>query len=270
MQMRQTLHQRSQGHAAVGFVLVNSRGRLRDLRQEGSAKAILPHSGGSEPEVVFLNTSGGLTSGDRLSYAADLGPGVRVTATTQTAERAYRAGEGAAQLDVRFRVGAGGWLDWLPQETILFEGARLDRRTGIELAEGAGCLMLETVVLGRAAMGETVTRTALNDLRCITRAGRPVFLEPLRLTDAALQAGPAVLDDARALASLVLVDEDAEDRLARVRALPGEPGCAVAASALPGRLVIRVSANEAYPLRRQIARLLCLLRDRPLPRVWQI
>ena len=163
MQMRQTLHQRSQGHAAVGFVLVNSRGRLRDLRQEGSAKAILPHSGGSEPEVVFLNTSGGLTSGDRLSYAADLGPGVRVTATTQTAERAYRAGEGAAQLDVRFRVGAGGWLDWLPQETILFDGGRLARRLEVDLAGDAAFTGLETLVLGRAAMGETVASGAVSD-----------------------------------------------------------------------------------------------------------
>ncbi|XBC65621.1 urease accessory protein UreD [Defluviimonas sp. SAOS-178_SWC] len=269
MELCQVVHQRSHGAAAVGFAQVNGRTRLKDLRQQGSAKAILPNVGGTVPEVVFLNTSGGLASGDTLSYRLDLGPGVRAVATTQTAERAYRAMGAPAEVAADFRVGAGGWLDWLPQETILFNGARLNRRTRIELGAGAGCLLLETVILGRAAMGETVARVALSDLRHITRDGRPVFVEPLRLEDETLRRGAAVLDGARAFASLVLVAEGAEDRLGPLRAAPQEPGVTWAASAFSGKLVARAMAADAFRLRRQIVSLLGALREGPLPRVWQ-
>ncbi|OYX43904.1 MAG: urease accessory protein UreD [Rhodobacterales bacterium 32-67-9] len=268
-EVRQIVHQRSHGAAAAGLVLVDGRARLKELRQEGSAKVLLPHVGGAVPEMVFLNTSGGLASGDRLSYRLDLGPGVRAVATTQTAERAYRATGSPAEVAAEVRVGAGGWLDWLPQETILFDGARLDRRTRIELGEGAGCLLLETVILGRAAMGETVARVALSDLRLISRAGRPVFMERLRLDDATLGRGAAVLGTARAFASVVLVDARAEDRLGAVRAVAGEPGVDWAASAFSGKLVVRAMAADAFHLRRQVMRLLVALRDGPLPRVWQ-
>ena len=118
--------QRSHGAAAVSFDLHAGRMRLRDLAQKGSAKVLLP-PGGAVPEVVFLNTSGGLTGGDRLSYHLDLGAGVRAVATTQTAERAYRSASGLAQVAVSASVGRGGWLDWLPQETILFQASEIGR-----------------------------------------------------------------------------------------------------------------------------------------------
>jgi urease accessory protein len=165
----------------------------------------------------------------------------------------------------------GGWLDWLPQETILFDGARLDRRTRIELGEGAGCLALEAVVLGRAAMGETVGRLAFSDRREIWRGDKPVSVEPLGLSDASLRAGSAGLDGALAFATIVLVDERPGDRLAPLRAVLDEPGVEAAASAFDGKLVLRMRAGEGWPLRRQIVRALAVLRaGRPLPRVWQM
>ncbi len=264
----ETIHQRSRGEALVSLVRKGNAVRLGQLRQQGSAKAILPHVG-DVPEVVFLNTSGGLTGGDRLSYGLEVGASVTAVATTQTAERAYRAGEGTARVAVRHRVGADGWLDWLPQETILFNGAALDRVTEIELAGGAGCLALEAIVLGRKAMGETVQRLALADLRRITRDGRPVHVEPLRLADGALTAGTAVLDGARAFASIVLVAPGAGDRLDAVRRVLDEPGARAAASAWDGKLGVRILAGDGMPLRRQIVRALEVLRQRPLPRVWQ-
>lgn len=245
-------------------------GRLGDLYQQGSAKAILPRVSGA-PEVVFLNTAGGLTGGDRLSYRLDLGAGLRATATTQTAERAYRAGQGRARMDVGFTVGPGGWLDWLPQETILFEGAALVRRTEIRLDPGAkGCLALETLVLGRAAMGETVTRLDLTDDRRVWRGDRLVHADPVRLTDDALRPQAAGLGEARAVASLVLLAQGAEDAVEPLARVLDEPGTRAAASALPGRLVLRALAVDSWPLRRLMARALTLLRPGPLPRVWQM
>ncbi len=262
--------QRSRGEAFASFALSGGRMRLGDLRQAGSAKVILPHVG-AVPEVVFLNTSGGLTGSDRLSYGVTLGDGARVVATTQTAERAYFSNQGAARVDVALRVGAGGWIDWLPQETILFDASHLDRRTWIDLGAGAGCLALEAVVLGRAAMGETVARLAFRDRREIWAGDRPLHIEPLGLDAAALQAGAAVLDGARAFASVVMVAPDAGDMLAPLRAVLDESGVVAAASAYDGRLTLRMMAADGWPLRRQIARALHVMRrGAALPRVWQI
>jgi urease accessory protein len=262
--------QRSRGEASVSFAHVAGVVRLQTMRQQGSAKVILPEVG-ARPEVVFLNTSGGLTGGDALSYGVTLGNGVAATATTQTAERAYRSSGGAAHVSVALDVGAGGFLEWLPQETILFQGSSLDRRTQVTLAKGAGCLLLESFVLGRAAMGETVSRVALRDWREVRQEGKPVMVEPLRLNDASLRTGPAGLNGARAFASLALITPQAADLLGPLRAVLNEAGVTAAASALQGRLMVRLAAPDGWPLRRQIARCLAVLRaGRRLPRVWQL
>lgn len=261
--------QRSRGEAAVRLRLDGQAVRLVDLRQQGSAKAILPRVG-RVPEVVFLNTSGGLTGGDRLSYAVALGDGVTATATTQTAERAYRSSGGVARVDVALEVGAGGWLDWLPQETILFDSSALERRTRIDLGAGAGCLALEAVVLGRHAMGETVRQLVFRDRREIRRAGQLVHLEPLVMETDALAAGQAVLGGARCFASLIAVADGLGDALDPLRRVLDEPGVSAAASAFDGRLVLRVMAQDGWPMRRQLARALSVLRrGAVLPRVWQ-
>ncbi len=259
-------HQRSKGTASVSFAVAGGRCVLRDMRQQGSAKVItLPG-----PEAVFLNTSGGLTGGDRLGYAVQVGAGGRVTATTQTAERVYRSTSGAALIDVSFDVGAGGHLDWLPQETIIFDRAQARRRTVITLGAGASCLMAETIVLGRAAMGETVQTLAFHDWREVRQNDRPLHLEVLALDDARLQARAAGLDGHRAFASVVMIGAGAETALARARASLTDPDVRAAASALPGRLLVRLMAVDGWPLRRQMVRLLAALRPQPLPRVWQI
>ena len=245
---------------------------LADLAQSGSAKAMLPRMTAGLPEIVFLNTSGGLASGDRLSFAVTLREGSRALATTQTAERAYRAEGGAARAEVRLQVGENGWLDWLPQETILFDGARLVRDTQVDLAPGAGCLLLEMIVLGRLAMGERPARLHLRDRRVVRRAGRVIHHDAMALDDATLPrlGGPALLDGARAVATLAMVAPHAPDLLARARSALGEPGVTGAASAPPGRLVIRLLAQDDWPLRRQVNRLLAALRPDPLPRIWQV
>lgn len=261
--------ERSQGAAHVGLRAGPNGARLDRLRQAGSAKAFI-HPGQSGPEVVFLNTSGGLAGGDRLEYRLDLAQGCRATATTQTAERAYRSTGPVARVAISHAVGAGGHLDWLPQETILFDQSALARSTTIDLAGDASCLMLEAVVLGRAAMGEALSRIVFDDHRRILRAGKPVLVEPLRLTTAALAAGPCVLQGARAFATLALVARGAEDALAPVRAALKEPGASGGASGFDGKLIIRLIADDGWPLRQQIRRLLGVLRSGPLPRVWQI
>ena len=146
-------------------------------------------------------------------------------------------------MSVDLEAGAGATLHWLPQETILFEGAALDRRTTVALHGDARLLMVESLVLGRAAMGETVATLDLTDRRTITRDGAPVLIEPLRLTsDILARRSPATLGQARAMATVILAAQGAEDALGPVRAALGEPGTEAAASAWDGRLVVRALA----------------------------
>lgn len=257
--------------AGAASVVIGPAG-LEQLHQRGSAKAILPRVHGAPPEVVFLNTAGGLTGGDRLDYRLEIGAGCAAVGTTQTAERAYASSRGDARLGVHLSAGAGARLDWLPQETILFQDSSLARETRVDLAGDATFLMIETLVLGRAAMGETLTRLTFRDLREVRRDGVPVLVEPLHLGDAALARAPggAILGGARAVATLALVAPGAEDALASVRAMLADQPIQAAASAWDGKLVVRAMAADGWPLRRAMANVLRRLRHGPLPRVWQI
>lgn len=233
---------------------------------------MLPRVHSAAPEVVFLNTAGGLTGGDRMQFSLSLEAGARATATTQTAERAYAAAGGEAELDVDLSLGAGASLDWLPQETILFENSALRRRTTAALAGEARLLMVETVVLGRQAMGERLDNITFSDLRYVTRDGKPELIEPLRLTaeTLALRAAPAGLDHARAFATVALLARGAEDAKTALRGVFDAQDLRVAVSGWNGKCLVRLLARDPAALRRALAAALTTLRQAPLPRVWQI
>ncbi len=273
--------QRARGAASAAFLGTGGSGgraRLSGLAQAGSARAFVPRSHGDRPEVVFLNTSGGLTGGDRLRFGLDLGPGAAVVGATQTAERAYASAGGRARMEVTLTLGPGAALDWLPQETILFQGSALARRTRVSMEGDAALVLAEMVVLGRAAMGETLARVHLRDRREVLRDGRACVIDALHLDDGALDGGqagrhPALWNGARAAASLVLVAPGAEDATPAVRAaLAGVPqGVEAAASGWDGRCLVRMLAPDALPLKRAVAAALAVMRGgRALPRVWQI
>ena len=193
-----------------------------------------------------------------------------MTATTQTAERGYASPGPAAQVKVTAQVGAGGRLNWLPQETLIYEDAHVSRETKVELSGDATCLMVETIVLGRHAMGESPRNARMTDRREVLRDGRLVWAETLRLDANALsQTGqPAVLNGARCFAVIALIAPHAPDLTARIRATLTEPGCRSAASGWDGKLLIRITAADGWPLRCQVVRTLRALTT--LPRVWQM
>lgn len=261
--------QRARGAVRVGFGLRDGKSRLTDLYQAGSAKAMLPRSHAPHPEATLINTAGGLTGGDRFDWRVDLGPGARATLATQTAERVYRSAAGAARVDIALSVGAGAHLDWLGQETILFERSALERRLRLDLAGDATALIVEPLVFGRAAMGETPDWVDLTDRWTITRDGHPLHVEATRIRPpmSALR-GAAALDGGRAVATVVYAGQDAEDRLGPARRLLPPDGVRAAASAWGGRLVVRLLADDAQPLRSALKHFLTGFRGTALPRVW--
>ncbi|MHA3977211.1 urease accessory protein UreD [Halovulum sp. GXIMD14794] len=262
-------HQRARGQVRLGFVARDGYTRLADLFQQGSAKAMLPRAHAAEPQATLINTAGGLTGGDRFSWQVDLGAGARATLATQTAERVYRSASGAARVDVALRVGAGGHLDWLGQETILFEGGALDRRLVLDLEGDASALIVEPLVFGRAAMGEAPEHVTLTDRWSLRRDGRPLHEEATRIRPPMSDLrGVAGLGVMRATATVIYAGLDAEDRLDRARRLLPDIGVHAAASAWGGRLVVRLMAPDAQPLRAALIHFLTGFRGATLPRVW--
>jgi urease accessory protein len=247
------------------------RSRLDGLYQFGSTKVRLPRAAADAPiEAILLNTAGGVTGGDELAYEVAVGAGGTALVTTQAAERIYRRAAGTAVIETALMVGAGGRLDWLPQETILFDRSWLRRRLTADVHQTGRLLAVEAIVLGRAAMGETVRDAACADVWRIRRNGRLVYADAIRLDgDAtAIMAGQATGNGATAFATVLLVAPDALASLAAVRAaLAGAAGEA-GASSWNGMLVARLLAPTGQALRADLFRLIEALRGQPMPRVW--
>lgn len=260
--------QRSRGRIAVGF---GPRGLIR-LRQEGCGRCLFPDPLGGRAQAVVVNTAGGLTGGDRFAIDVSLAQDARLVVTTQAAERIYRSAGGRAELANRVSLAPGAALDWLPQETILFERAAMARRLDVDLGADARFLGLETLVLGRRAMGEDILNADVTDNWRIRRGGRLVHAEALRLRGdiAALSARAPLLGGARALATLVLVAPEAEAMLAAARAALPRDSVRAAASAWDGRLVVRWMAHDLMPLKAAVSRFLATFPGADVPRVWQI
>ncbi|MFP4538229.1 MAG: urease accessory protein UreD [Dichotomicrobium sp.] len=277
--------QRSVGAARVCFKRRGARTVLADAYQSGCCKLRFPapHSGVA-PEAVLLNTAGGLTDGDRIATEARWRAGTRASVTTQAAERIYRSRGAPARIANDIAVEDGAAALWLPQETILFDGARLSRRLTADIAAGGRLLACESTVFGRAAMGETVTHGLLNDAWRVRYAGRLVFADGFRLEGDMrdLLARPAVAGGAAAVATVIYVGDDTEaigDPLREMlSACDSLAGCSVIGPVLVARLL---GANGAALRRDLVAVLQGLLRllnghkdnedmtaAADLPRVW--
>jgi urease accessory protein len=247
---------------------------LSDLRQSGCLKARFPHR--TDPawaDAVMLNIGGGVAAGDRLDITVTLDAGAQLTLAAQAAERFYRALPGAAPSVVRtsLTVAAGASMEWLPQETILFDRAAVDRRLDVALEPGARFLGVESLIFGRMAMGESVKHARLRDLIRLRRDGKLLLHDAIRLDGevTAVLAHRATGNGARAVATLVLADPEAEALCQPLRdALDGLP-VAAGVSAWEGLLLSRIVAADGACLRAAVVAGLAVLRGgRPLPRVW--
>ncbi|MBL8805843.1 MAG: urease accessory protein UreD [Rhodospirillales bacterium] len=232
--------------------------RLKDLEQRDPLKILFPDPlDERQPVAVLVNTGGGIVGGDRLSTGIELGPGAQALVVGQAAEKVYRSWGPPAEVRNRLVLGAGARLEWFPQETILFDRARLDRSLDLRLEAGATFLGGEIVVYGRRARGETLTGGSLRDGWAIRRGDRLVWLDrfvadPL---DDALLDRPALLDGARASAMMVCLADDPAQALEIAR---GQAG--VSCGIVNGVLVARLLDRDVPALRGRYCRLWQALR----------
>jgi len=262
---------RAEGTLVVAFRARCGMTVLDTLHQAGCLKARFPRQAAREwAEVVTLNSSGGIAAGDRLSGRFSVACGASVTITTQAAERFYRArvGENPAAVENRIEIERGAAVEWLPQETIFFDGAAISRSLRVELATGAEFLGVEMLVFGRALMGEVVHQLRLRDRLHITRDGRPLLHDVVRIEGdaAALLSRLGIAAGMGAVATLLYIATDAGARLEALREALQD---AEAGASVDGDLLVaRILAPSGAGLRRAVENALFALRRRPLPRVW--
>ncbi|MDP1525795.1 MAG: urease accessory protein UreD [Rhodocyclaceae bacterium] len=143
-------------------------------------KALYPEG----PELchaIVLHPPAGICGGDQLRIDIEVGADAQALLTTPGAGKWYRSSGQAAEQRVNIKVGAGGTAEWLPQESIVFDGAEARMRTVVDLAEGARYLGVETLCFGRRASGETFARGSLHLASDIRLAGQPVWHERGRI-----------------------------------------------------------------------------------------
>ena len=263
-------HVRARGELRAEFAVSAGRTSLMRLYEAGGLRLRCPVVDGG-CEAVSINTGGGMAGGDTARLAYALGPQARVTMTSQSAEKIYRADAAATRIDMALSLAAAAAAEWLPQPTILFDGARLERRLGIDMAEDASLMLAESVVFGRLAMGEEMREGRFTDRWRVRRGGRLVLAENVRLDGAvsAMLDRPALGQGARAIASFLVIAPDAEARLDCARALLANAAFPHGVSAWNKMLLARLAAPSPEALRAAILRLLSGLRGRAAPRVWQ-
>jgi urease accessory protein len=260
---------RAAGAVRVRFNAAPRGTEAAELSETGGFRVRFPKVGTCE--AVIINTGGGMTGGDRLAVDLALDPGADATVTSQSAEKVYRSDGPMARVAVKATLSERASLAWLPQETILFSGARLARTLDVAMPEDASVTMAESIIFGRVAMGETMGEGALSDRWRVRRGGRLLFAENLDLSGpiAGLLARPAIGGGARAVATVLHVSPGASALLEPVREALGSVGVDAGASAWNGMLVVRLADTDPARLRAALARALRPLRPGPLPRVWQ-
>src|SRR5580704_9121947 len=172
---------RARGAVAFDVRSVDGVTRRGTLHESGSLRVRFPSPEGEGLSAVFVNTAGGVAGGDRFDIEIAAGEGARLTLTTAAAEKVYRATAQPAELNIALKVADGAHLSWLPQETILFDRAKMSRHIEIDLAGNASLLLCEIAVFGRAAMGERMQQGAFVDRWRMRRDGKLVFAETVRL-----------------------------------------------------------------------------------------
>lgn len=264
---------RAVGEVRLSTKLRDRRTELDTLRQAGSLKCLFPRLDAAcvGLDAVLVNTAGGVTGGDQFSLDAHASAGTQLTLTTQACERAYKAQpDQAGHVRTTLRVGPAARLNWLPQETILFQGSAMDRSLKAELSSDASLLMVEPLVFGRAGMGEVLSNAQFADRIEIRRDGQPLYLDALQLNGdvSAHMARAEIGGGAGAMASAVFVAADAAAHLPHIRdMLPETAGASLLHEDV---LVLRVLAHDSFALRQTLVPVLARLRGGPLPRCWML
>lgn len=273
--------QEVRGLADIRFALRDGVTRLAHLAHHDPLRVLFSKPALNDvAQATLVNMSGGLIAGDMLDIHFAVGADAAAICVASAAEKVYRSTGDMSHIAVDVHAAQNAWAEWLPQETIFFDGARLRRTTRLHLAQGARILAGEFLVLGRIASGETVDRGYLRDAWEVRQDGKLIWADALRMDGnfAAVGNARAGLNGARALATLVYAGAGTREMLDTARELQQSPDAGVLASAscVNGVLVMRWLAKEPQELRAALGEFWAAFRHRvadlpaALPRIWHV
>ena len=251
--------ERAIGTAKIEFKLREHKTVLAELYQKGSAKIRLPRP---EPdkllEAVLINTSGGLTDHDIFSVNAAWQPGTKAVITSQAAERIYKSRSAYANIKTVLNVGEKACAFWLPQETILFNDGKFKRDCKVNIVKHGQLLACESMVFGRAAMGEIVQYGALSENWDIYYDNSLIFADRMKLSgDISTQLNvKTIANGYNAWATILFVSENAQDYQKKIRELSEFEGSLFATSLRKNILVVRVLGQTGAHMRFMLTRIL--------------
>ena len=280
---------RWRGELALGFASRGGGTALVERRHLGPLqvqRAFHPE-GPAVCHVYLLHPPGGLVAGDELDVHVGVASGAHALLTTPASTKVYRSGHGrVARQRQHLRVASGGTLEWLPQDTIVFEGAEVELATRVELTGDAAFLGWEMVCLGRPAAGDRFARGSCRQRFEVYRDGRPLVIERLRVDGGGPLQGAAWGLGGDAVNATVVCSPAGPDQLERARAAlaetaetaetPGSGATAalLAATLVDGALVVRARGPDPATVRARLEHLWAALRPLALgrppcpPRIW--
>jgi len=223
-----------------------------DIFQRSPIRIMFPRvGGGAIEEAVLINTAGGVAGGDRLECAVTALANASIAVTSQAAEKVYRALSEPARIVTKLKACEAGKLAWLPQETIVFNWARLSRGTEIDVSSGAELLALEWLVLGRAAHGEEIVGGHITDSWRIKKDGRLIWADTFRATEEIFRRlhGKALLSDSKAIGTLIYFGPYLDRRLEFLRDIAPSLECHCVATSVAGLIIVRFAAKVSSDLR---------------------
>jgi urease accessory protein len=226
--------------------------RIDEVYEHSPLRIMFPRTGHrAVEEAVIINTGGGVAGGDRLECSVAALPGASIAVTSQAAEKVYRALHDPARVTTRLKARESARLAWLPQETIVFNGARIHRTTEIELFSGAELLALEWLVLGRAAHGEIMVGGGVLDGWRVKKDGRLIWADSFRISDEIFVHlnRKALLSDFNSIATLVYFGPDVDRRLQFLREILSSLGCDCAVTLVSRLIVARFAAKQSSDLK---------------------
>ena len=265
----------------LGFVRQGERTVLRENRHRGPLrvqKALYPE-GDAVCQAILLHPPSGIAGGDHLAISAEVGGGAHAQLTTPGAGKWYRSGGAEASQTIGFTVGEGAMLEWLPQETIVFDGARARMETRVALAADSRYLGWDILCFGRAAAGERFQKGRFDLFFRVDRSNRPIWLERGGFDgNDAMLSSPAGWAGATVCGTLLCafpeLPQQAAALLEACRKVVPTDGANHGVSALPGMLVARYLGDSSEAARLWFAELWAILRPvccgRPAvtPRIW--
>jgi urease accessory protein len=259
---------RAVGRVALSVKSVGGKTRRGEVHEAGSLRVRCPGAPSAELEAVIINTAGGIAGGDCFAIEVIAGQDARLVVTPAAAEKIYRTLGPDSLIDVKLDVAAGATLAWLPQETILFDRARLSRSIEVDLAPDAHLFLAEAIVFGRTGMGEAVEQGALFDRWRVRRDGRLICAEGVRLDDAvARRLGEAAVAKGGVAIATVLLAPGSDETVQAMRVLQDRFIGEVGVSAWNGLAAVRLCAADGAALRHDLVHVMTAVRGN-LPRIW--